>query len=249
MGFLVALRFLTILPLPLNRESTLKDAGRSPGYFPLVGLLLGLTLAGLDQLLNLALPILLVNALLLIALIIFTGALHLEGFIDTCDAVIAWRSREERLSIMSDKRVGAYGVVGASCLLLLKYFSLASVPGELRFLALILMPSLSRWGMVCAIFAFPYAKAAGMGLNFKQQMNWKKLAMATLICLIPTVALAKLSGLSLMLGLVLIIWGIGNFFRHRLGGLTGDTYGAINELAEVFILILLPLFTKLVPPI
>ena len=242
MRFWAALEFLTIIPSPIRREFKEGEIGSSSGYFPLVGLGLGLILFGLDRLLGLAMPVSVVNILLIIALVILTGALHLDGFIDTCDGFIARRSTEERLRAMSDSRVGAFGVIGACCIILLKYLSLASVPVDLRMAALILMPVLSRWAMVYSLFAFPYAKgSSGTGYIFKQQTNWRKMTMATLIALAPSLILMGWRGAALMAGLWVITLGIASYLRHRLGGHTGDTYGAINEVAEVVTLILLPL--------
>ena len=236
MGFWAALQFLTIFPTPLRHEVTAKTSGQSLTYFPLVGLILGVILLGLHYGLSFILPPTIVNALLIIALVILTGAHHLDGFIDTCDGVISGKSRKERLAIMSDSKVGAFGIVGAILLLLLKYVSLSSA---LILPALLLMPTLSRWAMVSVIFTFPYAKSSGMGLAFKQGASWQRLTIATIIALIAAVALLKWWGLVLMAALGLIVFGISSYFHTRLGGLTGDNYGAINELAEVFVLLLI----------
>ncbi len=236
MGFWAALQFLTILPTPLRHEVTAKTSGQSLTHFPLVGLILGAILLGLHYGLTLILPPPVVNALLIIALVILTGAHHLDGFIDTCDGVIAGKSKKERLAIMSDSKVGAFGIVGAILLLLLKYASLSSAP---ILPSLLLMPTLSRWTMVGIIFTFPYAKSSGMGLAFKQGASWQRLTISTAIALIAAVVLLKWWGLVLVAALGLIAFGIASYFRSRLGGLTGDNYGAINELAEVLVLLLL----------
>ena len=242
MGFWTALQFLTIFPTPLRHKVTSEASGQSLPYFPLVGLILGAILLGLYYGLTFILPASVVNALLIIALVILTGAHHLDGFVDTCDGVITGKSKKERLAIMSDSQVGTFGIVGVILLLLLKYVSLSSV----RMLpALLLMPTLSRWAMVSIIFTFPYAKRSGMGLAFKQGATWQRLAIATIIALIVSVVLLKLWGLVLMAFLWLISFGIASYFHSRLGGLTGDNYGAINELAEVLVLVLLILIGRL----
>lgn len=242
MGFLAALQFLTIIPSPLRREATLREAGHSVVYFPLIGLGIGGLLYGLDLLFSLVLPSALVNILLLIALVLLTGAHHLDGFIDTCDGMAGGRSPEQRLEIMRDSRAGSFGVVGACCLLLTKYVSLLLLPGALRMAGLILMPVLSRWAMVYAIFGYPYArKTQGMGQTFKDQTSWLQLAIATLIALAASLLLLKLFGLAVMAGIWLILIIMALFLKRKLGGLTGDTYGAINEVIEVCVLILVPL--------
>ncbi len=236
MGFWAALQFLTVFPTPLRHRVSAKTSGQSLTYFPLVGLILGAVLLGIHYALSFIPPPSVVNTLLITALVILTGAHHLDGFIDTCDGVIAGKSKKERMDIMSDSKVGAFGIVGVILLLLLKYVSLSSTQ---ILPALLLMPTLSRWVMVSIIFAFPYAKRSGMGLAFKRGATWQRLTIATVIALIAAVALLKLWGLALMAALWLIAFGIASYFRSRLGGLTGDNYGAINEMAEVLVLLLL----------
>lgn len=241
MGFFTSLKFLTILPIPVRREGTPGEVGRSVVYFPLVGLLLGLILVGLDKLFDLVLPLSLVNVLLITAMVILTGALHLDGFIDTCDGALVRSSPEERLRIMADSRVGSFGVVGACCLILVKYLALDAVPQDLRTPALMAMPMLGRWAMVFAISAFRYARKVGTGQAFKEQANWQRMVIATAMAAVLSSLLAGQSGLALIGALWLIVLGTAAFLRLRLGGLSGDTYGAINELSEVMVLILLPL--------
>lgn len=142
---------------------------------------------------------------------------------------------------MRDSRVGGFGVVGVFCLLLLKYISLLFLPGAYRMAALLLMPVLGRWAMVYAIFAYPAARTEGLGQAFKEQAKWWQLVIATLIAIALSVALMELFGLALLAALWLIIAIMAAYLRKKLGGLNGDTYGAINEVIEVSILILVPL--------
>jgi adenosylcobinamide-GDP ribazoletransferase len=241
LGLVAAIQFLTIFPVRLKVSAN--ALRRSIAYFPLVGMLIGGILYGLDRLFTLAFPIILVNILLIIALASMTRALHLDGFIDTCDGLAGGHSPEERLAIMRDSRVGGFGVVGGSLLILLQYVALTIVPTEHRMAALLLMPTIARWTMVYAIFAYPYAREQGMGKIFQEGTNWPWLAIATAITLAASLALMGLDGLAVMAAALLVALLIANFLSKRLGGLTGDTYGAINELAEVSVLILIPLIT------
>jgi len=237
--FWIAWQFLTIIPSPHHRERGVEALGKSISYFPIVGLFLGLVLLGLDRLLGLFLASILVNILLVIALIVLTGALHLDGFIDTCDGLAIKSSTSERLNIMSDSRVGGFGVVGGCCLIIAKFAALVALPQELRASALILMPVLSRWGIVYAISALPTAKKEGMGWAIKQGANWQGLAVATAFSLITALALLTWWGAIIMAALCLILLAFSRYLCSRFGGLTGDSYGAINELAEVVMLILI----------
>jgi len=239
MGFLAAVQFLTVIPL--RRDVTPKELGYSLLYFPIVGLGIGAALFGLDRLFVLFLPTALGSALLIVALVLLTGANHLDGFIDSCDGIVAGRSPQERLTIMRDSRVGGFGVVGVLCLLLVKYISLLFLPGAWRMTALLLMPTLGRWAMVYAITAYPSARREGLGQAYKGHANWWRLVIATLITIAVSVVLLELLGLALLAAIWLILVIMAAFLKKRLGGLTGDTYGAINEVIEVCALILVPL--------
>ncbi len=241
MRFFTALQFLTIIPVPWRRELSPEELGRATVYFPLVGLFIGLVMAGWYWLLDLFLPRAVADVLVIVSLVVISGALHLDGFIDTCDGIAGHKSVEDRWRVMRDSRAGGFGVVGACCLLLVKFISLNNVPELLLTATLVLMPVLSRWAMVYAIFAYPYARPSGLGRGLKQQTRWFRFTIATLITFAVAVVLTfpKLSGLAMMLG----IWGIvavmATYLNRKFSGLTGDTYGAVNEVAEVSVLIII----------
>ena len=239
--FLDAIRFLTIIRLPRRGEASLEQVARSQGLFPLVGLVIGLILAGLYWLWQLILPLGVVSGLLVVASVVLSGGLHLDGFVDTCDGIGGQKSPEARWQVMHDNRAGAFGIVGVFCLLLVKYVSLNSIPQNLVMLTLVLMPTLSRWLMVYVIFAYPYARPSGLGKAFKEEASLRKLIIATLIALAVAIPWFRLAGLVIMLG----VWGIAaamaGYLRRKFAGLTGDTYGAVNEVAEVSVLVLVSL--------
>jgi len=250
--FLAALQFLTTIPLPWRREVSPEELGRSAGYFPVVGLIIGLILAGLNGLFGLILPSAVVNALLIVSLVVLSGALHLDGFVDTCDGIAGHKTTEDRWQVMHDSRAGGFGIVGVVLLLLVKYVSLNSIPEPLLMTALVLMPVISRWAMVYAIFAYPYARPSGLGKVFKQGASWPRFTMATLITFVmvavAAAALALLADLAIMFLMFLILFLIwvmtvvmAAYLKGKFSGLTGDTYGAINEVAEVGVLILFSL--------
>ena len=238
MSFLAALRFLTIIPFPWRREVSPEAVGRSIVYFPLVGVIIGLILAGLSWLLGLLLPSALVSVLLIVALAAISGALHLDGFIDTCDGMAGGKTAEERWRVMQDSRAGSFGIIGVCLLLLVKYVSLNAVPASWLMPTLVLMPVVSRWAMVYAVFAYPYAKPSGLGKVFKQGASWPRFTIATVITLAVAVILAQLAGFIIMLIIWVIVVAMAGCLKGKFGGLTGDTYGAINEVTEVCLLIL-----------
>ena len=234
---MTALRFLTIIPLLRRRETSPEEVGRSIVYFPLVGVVIGLILAGLNWLLGLLLPSALVNVLLVVSLAVISGGLHLDGLVDTCDGLGGHKAAEERWRIMDDSRAGAFGIIGVCLLLLVKYVALNSVPARWLMPTLLLMPVIGRWAMVYAVFAFPYAKPSGLGKVFKQGASWPRFVVATVIALALAVILSQLSGLFIMFATWVIVMAVAFYLKGKFGGLTGDTYGAINEVAEVLVLI------------
>jgi len=235
---LAAFQFLTLLPI--KRSFSAEQVGRSTVYFPVVGLLIGLVLAGLSYGLSLILPEAVVNVLLVAALALMSGGLHLDGLADTMDGLAGHRTPEQRLEIMRDSRIGGFGAIGLAIFLLIEYVLLNNLPNDEKLFALILAPALSRWAMVNAIFVYPYARPAGLGKAFKDAVNWRQFALATLIALILTLVFFRLAGLVILAGMWIIITLLAGYFKHQLKGLTGDTYGAINEaaVASVFLVVI-----------
>jgi adenosylcobinamide-GDP ribazoletransferase len=243
-AFLAACRFLTILPLPGRPDLRDADWGRATAWYPAVGLVLGVLLAGLDWGLRRLWPPDLAAALLLVAWVALTGALHLDGFVDCCDALLAPVPPERRLEILRDVHAGAFGIVGVGLLLLTKFAALAAVPPAVRLPALLLVPTLGRWGMTGAVVLYPYARPGpGLGQKAKTGAGSRQLAVATATVLLAT-GLAWWAGLGwtaaglliLAAGTLLLVVG---WIRSRIDGLTGDAYGAICEVVEVVGLLLL----------
>lgn len=213
--------------------------------FPVIGLLLGGFLFGVDLGLGLVLPPELASALILGLWVLVAGTMHLDGFMDTCDGLHG-DTPQRRLEIMADTRVGSFGIVGVIILLLIKYSALLTLPVGLRMEALLMVPSLSRWSMVYAISVFPYArKDGGLGQAFKQQASWQRLVIATLIVLAVSGGLLRWQGIILVAIVWLTATVLGYFLRSRLGGLTGDTYGAINEIGEVVTMMVIPFIASI----
>lgn len=238
MSFLAALKFLTILRGRRQRAVAPEELARSTGYFPLVGIIIGLILAGSYWLLQFILPPNVVRGLLLVGAVVLSGGLHLDGFIDTFDGIGGHKNTEARWEVMRDSRAGSFGIVGVFLLLLVKYFALSSVPDSLMIPTLILMPTVSRWAMVYSIFAHPYARPSGLGTIFKEGTDWRKFLIATAIALAVAIPLFRVAGLVIMLGTWLTALAMASYLKGKFAGLTGDTYGAINEVAEVAVLIL-----------
>jgi adenosylcobinamide-GDP ribazoletransferase len=232
----------------LKRELSPAQLGRATAFFPLVGIIIGGILAGLNWLFNLFLPAGVVNALLIVALVILTGAIHLDGLADTCDGMAGHKPVEERWKVMRDSRTGAFGVLGVALILLVKYVALDNVPPDKMTAALLFVPVASRWAMVYAIYAFRYARPEGLGKAYKEATRWPQFTVATVLTITIAAALYPLfyvAGFLLIGGIWLVTTALAFYFKYKFAGLTGDNYGAINEVCEVMaLLFVIILFTN-----
>lgn len=231
----LAIGFLTVLPFAPRHSGPM---GPARAYFPLVGLVLGGILAGLDLAARQVLPLPAVGALLVAALLALTRAIHTEGFLDTCDGVLGGRDRAARLEILRDSRVGAFAVVGGASLLLLKWTLVMGSPDAERTSLLVLFPCLSRWGMVATMGVFPYVRAQGLGTAFQAGAGWRQLVLALATAALAGWLLLGSAGFVLLGGVTAVALVLGWWFKRLLGGMTGDTYGATNEVGEVAVLLL-----------
>jgi adenosylcobinamide-GDP ribazoletransferase len=235
----IALQFLTVLPPLVRRVPRADDLGRSEAFFPLVGLLLGAALAAADLVLAQLVAPLVRDVMLVALLAMITGGLHLDGVVDTFDGLFTGASPERRLAIMRDPRAGSYGVVAVVLLLALKLAALASLPPTIRTSALIIAPCLGRWGIVLATGVFAYARPKGMGRAFKESIRWTHVMVAAIIALGVAGLVAGADGMLIWIGVCTVVLLAGRWIAGRLGGLSGDTYGAICEITETGVLVAL----------
>jgi len=241
LSVLAAIQFLTTLRGRRERQFTPEQLAGSTGYFPLVGIIIGLILAGSYWLLQFILPPSIVRGLIVVGTVVLSGGLHLDGFIDTFDGIGGHKSPQARHEVMRDSHAGSFGIIGVVLLLLVKYLALSNIPDNLMMPALIMMPALSRWTMVYAVFAYPYARKSGLGTLFKQGTGRRSFGIATAIALGITIPLFHTASLAIIIGAWLTALAAAYYLKGKFAGLTGDTYGAVNEIAEVSVLILVSL--------
>ncbi len=237
--YIIAMQFLTIIPLPFSVKCGKEDLGRSLALFPLAGLTIGALLAGLDRLLSPWLARPLCDALLIAALSVVTGALHLDGLADVCDGVAARGGRERFLEIMKDSRVGAGGVVGLVLGLLLKWQALVAVPDRMKWHALLLFPVIARFGQVQTVVFARNARENGLGSSFIKGAGAPHLVIATGLTLAAVSLLLGTTGLIIPASTTLFTWLARSWFNRAIGGVTGDVVGCISELNEILALVLI----------
>jgi adenosylcobinamide-GDP ribazoletransferase len=231
-GLVIAARYLTILPLPGRRHAPPDRLGPAAGWFPVVGLGLGLLLVVLDRVLAAWFPALLAALLTVTAWKLLTGGLHLDGLADCLDG-LAGRDREHRLAIMRDSRIGTFGAVGLILFLMLELVAVAELSPAVRWPTLLVTPAIARAAPPLLARLWPAAREAGQGAAFVAGVG----PVGTLLA----VAFAALAALGVLGPSGLVATGAGllaavvaaRLLVGRLGGLTGDVLGAAVEVAEL----------------
>jgi adenosylcobinamide-GDP ribazoletransferase len=237
-SFWLALTFLTTLPAPrVAFDAT--AFGRSGRWYPLVGLLVGGLLAGVHWAGGLLFPPLLTSVVVVTAWAVLSGGLHLDGLADCCDGFFAPVDRERRMEIMRDPRVGTFGALGLLIVLGLKVAALSA--STLPVAALVLTPMWARW-LILPAARQPQARPSGMGSTFAAGLTPTTLGVAVAVPLLTTLAAIAITGRAgaiIMAVAVahLVLLGVGQLARHKLGGVTGDVFGLVVESSEVAMLL------------
>ena len=236
-ALLTAFSFLTTIPVPTRADLAPGELGRATAWFPLVGLVVGLLLAGADWCGRALWDPYVASALVIGSALLLTGGLHIDGLMDAADGFFSRRDREGTLAVMKDSRSGALGVAAGITALLLKFAAYAYLAGALHWRIIALAPVLGRLGMVLGVAFFPYARKMGTGLGFAQQTRARHATVAAVFALLISFALFQSLGLALCAGAAALALICGLYWLRRLGGLTGDIYGATNEVVEVAVLL------------
>ncbi len=238
-SFLIALQFITIIPVKKELDYREKNIAKSMLYYPLIGTIIGLFLVLVNIIGTIFLPDLVRDSLLLIFFVLFTGGIHFDGLADTFDGLFGGSNKKRILEIMGDSSIGVYGILAVVLVLILKLSLLAELPMSVRNLALITAPTISRCAMVWAVYLFPYAKKEGFGKAFKLYLTRNEAWLTAVYTVIVTLALFLFKGIIILVISALGIWLFGTFIVRKINGLTGDNYGALNELMEVLVLFLI----------
>ncbi|MFF2089126.1 adenosylcobinamide-GDP ribazoletransferase [Paenibacillus sp. NPDC058174] len=261
-ALIAAVQFLTRIPVPVQVPFEPKQLSRSIIYFPAAGAIVGAAAAICYGMLGFFMPALPAAVIVLAVWTAMSGGLHLDGWMDTADGVLSHRSRERMLEIMKDSRVGAMGVIAAVLLLLFKFAVLSELielgleSGAWRKpMALIaITPVWSRWWMSAAIVGWPSArKGEGIGAMFGTA-GPVQMAAGFLLAAALTLVFSFAGGIPFETA---ILWCAGAAFittatgligavwlNRKLGGLTGDTYGAMNEAVEAVLILAALLLLK-----
>ncbi|MCX7794300.1 MAG: adenosylcobinamide-GDP ribazoletransferase [Thermodesulfovibrionales bacterium] len=262
--YLLALQFLTIIPLKLRFKVTPVEIARSSPFFVPVGLFQGMVILSVLALSEWVFHQDLAIAIALLSYILLNGAFHLDGLADTFDAIAVKSTgaplvdREKRLAVARESATGAIGVLAMVSVLFLKYLSLKNISHlipSLYYLSFLLMPVVSKWTMNVAMFHGRPARTEGLGYLFMANYRTKDFLIAGAWLLSIYSLIYALFGhylperfyifcifVTLTLYLFSLLWL--SFLKKRLGGQTGDTLGALNEISELIFLLLLILWWR-----
>lgn len=245
---LYAFRFLSILPIPWKQNEDMKEVAKSMIFFPLVGLLLGLCLCLIEYLLRDKITPLSISLIVVTLWVLFTGGLHLDGLSDLFDG-LGGRTPKASLEIMKDSRVGAFGAISLILIILFKItflreLQLLKLNSSLLY-PLLLSPVWSRVNVLLSINFFRSARPGGMGDFFKKEMGLLDWLLSLILTTLTTVLILSPYSLILILPLLGINLLISKKISKKLGGLTGDCYGALSEISETLFLLLFVIFSSL----
>lgn len=235
-AFLLAVQFLTRVPVSIKSAVTDEQLGLSALYYPLVGLGLGAMLVLLATVLT-HVAVAVQAALLLMFWVLMTGGLHLDGLADCADAWAGGLGNPQRsLEIMKDPAAGPIAVISLVLLLLLKWTVLTELLTKAQFSGLMIAPLLGRCAILALMLSTRYLRSNGLGSVLTHYLP----ASAAKIILINCLLLGLYSlGFLPVLFAVLMLLGIRKLALQRLGGVTGDVYGAAVELVETAVLVAL----------
>lgn len=241
-GILLLFRFMTRLPIGFEPKFDSDELGKSMKFFPIIGMIIGLILFGAFWLLYTVVYSPMVMAVLLVIIeVVLTGELHLDGLADTFDGIFSYRSKQKMLDIMKDSRLGTNGGLVLILYFMLKVVLLVEISefaGLNMGILLLIVPVIARLNSVVNCASAPYARSTGMGKTFVDHTNVGEVVIATILTAAFVGGAAYLFGLPYTILIVIpIIMLLGFFYAklmtRKIGGITGDTLGAVVELSEI----------------
>ncbi len=245
-SFIIALQFLTRIPIKTKNEISNEDFGSSQKSFVFVGILLGIIITGTFYFLNNRIPPFVLGAILLLMEVGLSGGLLLDGFMDTCDGVFSARPRERALEIMKDSRVGAHSVTAVTILFIIKFSVYASLQYiNNPYIITMLSPAVGLCFLLFTIVFFPYARKEGIGKYFKDRTKNLYFYISIIILFVLSYLLAN--NFYPIIGIIITFFlniSIAIKINNFLNGHTGDTYGAMAQTAQsIFMLVMFFLLT------
>jgi adenosylcobinamide-GDP ribazoletransferase len=238
--FLAAIQFLTRVPVP-TPSYTPDSLARSVKFFPVVGLLVGAAAALLQLLLAPHLQRIVVAFLVLTFLLLTTGFIHEDGLADAADGFGGGSNREKILSIMRDSRIGSYGAAALTLSLVGRILLLYSLPLTLVPQYLIATRVLGQWTTLLLSYYLSPARAQiedgtdGQGARIARLTSRASLIGGTIFSFAIVIGLLRARAVSAIGAAIIVTLASGLYFQKRIGGVTGDCFGAANQVTEIVV--------------
>lgn len=237
--FWIALQFLTRLPVPNQGHISPEEQGRSVLFYPLAGLVIGVALVLTAWFAQSQLNIL-GAALILAVWVAITGALHIDGLADTVDGWVGGQGDYERtMAIMKDPFCGPMGMTAIIVVLLIKFAALNVLLDQAHWSWLLVAPLLARAAIVALFHWTPYVRAHGLGSEQADNLPHDSVAWVLGGCALFALVVVGWGAFAVLLVGALLFYWLRSLMVQRLGGTTGDTAGAMIEIIEVGVLVVL----------
>ena len=231
--FLLAVQFLTRLPVPDRLATNGEELGQAAAFFPVVGIIVGAGTATVFLLSKRVVPLSVAVFLALGFAAFITNAIHEDGLADTFDGFGGGWTKDRVLEIMRDSRVGSFGALALIFLVLGKYSLLSTLPQQQIWRWLIVAHAAARWTSLPLCAWLPYARAEGQGKLVAKKVGLLELTLATFTMLLVLLVLPWHAAIAVIMFTALVTLLTGAYYKARLQGITGDCLGATNQLVEV----------------
>lgn len=236
--FVLAVQFMTKIPISVQLDVDDDDFVYSMILYPVVGIIVGAIMAAAYYIFNIIAAGLLTPVAAILAGVAVTGAFHLDGLADVCDALLSNKDKTGMLAVMKDSRVGTGGAVAIAAMLIFKIAALSEIDGNAVYDALLLAPVLGRVGIVAAAAASHYARPeGGLGQHFIDKTGGQQMLWATILALAISILTVGYIALALLAIALLTSMLFTKYMESRIGGMTGDTLGATCEIIEAIVLL------------
>jgi adenosylcobinamide-GDP ribazoletransferase len=230
-GFIIGLQFLTQLPIRNERFKS-QHIANSYYFYPVIGFLIGVSAVVIRRILMTVFPLSFSIVLVLAFLIWISGGFHEDGLADVADGMGGGWTRDDRLRIMKDSRIGAFGASILMLVLLAKYTALTSMSAARLDASIVTAQMLGRWAFLPMGYFNRHAQE-GLGSEFMKSLTAKAVAVASFISVAVTIAICRIQGPLALVACVIIMIFASIYFRRRIGGVTGDCFGATFQFVEI----------------
>jgi adenosylcobinamide-GDP ribazoletransferase len=245
-SFIIILQFFTTIPVPFNVEFKVEDCGKGVIYIPFVGVIIGAFLVAVNYLSSFLSYDLVTALFIVIAGVIITGGLHLDGLADTFDGIFSCRPKERILEIMKDPRLGTFGGMALFFLLFLKVAFILGISKSLLWKIIFVMPVFGRLGMIWCAGISSYAREkSGMGSATIDYTGFREILICTGTTILITFLVMGRGMIFPLVTTILFSVVFTKFICSKIGGTTGDILGACTELSELVVLFTILVIEKI----